>query len=208
MAQTANLFPTAFAEELQVVTPDMLDERGGVALEGLAAMGLTTRFGLRRIDVPTITPITHEGPVVQYCWKDHSERFGDVEMAEHWQAKGRGMIQLDDLSKPVKAAYSWEGPERCEYLPDCDTTFAIRVSEEFAGKGIATRLTAVTLSGCAAIWGARNVGLETWASNEYAVRTYEKMGAEEVTRQPGMRQISKNEKVPDTRVYMRFPSTF
>jgi ribosomal protein S18 acetylase RimI-like enzyme len=208
MIQAANLFPTAFSEELQVLTPDVLDDPGRIALEELAAMGLTVRLGLRRVDVPGIAKIAEEDPVRSYCWRDLDERFGNEEMTERWQAKARGMVQVDDVSVPVKAAYSWEGPEQCKYLPDCENTFAIRVSEGFGRRGIASRLTVVTLSGCAAVWGARKVGLETWGSNEHAVKAYKNVGAEEVTRQPGMRKVPGVGEVPDVRVYMRFPQTF
>jgi hypothetical protein len=208
MVSGARLFPTTFSDELHTLEPDVLDEPGRRALGELATMGFVVEAGLRKIDVPGITEIAGQLPVRTYCWNDIEGRFGTESMAERWLSKARGMMQLRHPSAAVQAAYGWEGPEWCEYLPGCENTFAVRVNKDFGKRGLGMLFSTVLVSGSAALYGARNVGLETWKSNMHAVTLYEKMSAERVTERESMRKTLDGGRTPDTRVYMQFPHTF
>lgn len=207
MTQTTNLFPTTFSEERYVLEPHELDEAGYGVLGEVAAQGFSVEVGFRTKDLPSIAGIALQDATYTYCWKDIEERFGAEETAKQWLAKGRGMVQLYH-SSGVLAAYGWVGPEYSEYLPDCENTFAIRVSEEFAGRGLGTLFTMIVVSGSAALYGAQKVGLETWKSNVGAGRVYEKAGATFVTEREDMRKVKGSGKIADIRRYMLFPDTF
>ncbi len=209
-------FPTAFAEEPQLIVPGMLDEVGNAAVEQLAARDFEVVAGVRRADVPEITAIANQDGVLDFCPKDAVTRFPDADiMEENWlpKAGGRGMILLRRRLGRI-AGYGWTGIEPCEQLPDCTTTFAERLDERVAGQGLAAPFAVAIVSGSMAIFGAEKIGLETWGSNTAAVRTYLKAGARLVTTKDDRRPTTHpapNEtdgKRRDTRLYMQFDQTF
>jgi len=174
------------------------------------------QVGLREQDVDGLTELAMQEAIRTYCWKDLSGRFGNVGMTRNWLEKkgngveqmGRGMLQLRHPTSSVQAAYGWVGPEECAFIPESQNTFAERVSEQFAGRGIGTLFATVIVSGATALWGARNIGLETYASNKGAIKVYERAGAEFVTERDSVRRGLDGDDVKDKRRYMRFSRTF
>ena len=166
-------------------------------------------FGLREQDTADISPIAASAAVREFCPKDISSRFGNVEMAERWVAKGRTMFQLRELGRGGLAGYGWTGLETSPEIPGGDTTFAVRLAPEFAGRGLATPFTRAIVAGSSALHGG-NIWLETWGSNTAAVRTYVHAGAQLVTTRdatrptlnPGDREIDDTRR--DVRLFMCF----
>jgi phosphoglucosamine mutase len=202
-------FPTTFAENVSLLAPEDLDEDGQDALSLLREAGYEVVTGLRREDVPAVTAIAGQDGVREFCPKDLSKRFGDEEMAEEWQTKGRFFFQLRRVGQAELAGYGWTGPEPCAELPDCENTFAIRVNEADGGKGLGALFTRAIISGSKLRMG--KIGLETWASNVAAVKSYERAGAIVVERKPDTRPTINGpagSTVQDTRLFMYFPQTF
>lgn len=212
-------YPTAFAETLTPLDAKLLDDAGQKALTSLGRLGLGVYVGFRREDVSEVGRIAQEEGVVEFCPRDGNPddpkaRFPDEERAEAWQQRGPGMFQLRSLADFTLGAYSWTRPETCSFIPGQETTSAFRVSKKLAGKGIGTLLAAVTVSGAAGLYGAKNIGLETWASNTGAVRAYLKSGATLVTTKDDYRPTLRPDEREtngirrDVRLFMRFPWTF
>ena len=201
-------YPTGFTETLEPI------QLGTQALDQLAREGFEVTAGVRRADVAPIANIAGQLAIREFCPKDQASRFPDEAAFMRWFNKpgGRGMFVLrrgDDI-----AGYGWTGTEPCEQLPACETTFALRLNGQFAGRGLGAPFTAAILTGSMALFGARRIGLETWASNTAAVKTYLKAGASLVTTQDGERPTlaptpcETDGKRRDVRLYMHFPQTF
>lgn len=207
-------YPTTFSEETIPLSGLKLDERGTAAMDFLADQGFEVYAGLRIADLEEIKEISQQEGVREYCPKDEGpKRFASKESTEQeWLPKGRGMMQLRALGNGALAGYGWTGPEDCTELPMCDTTFAERINERFAGRGLGGPFAIAIVSGSAALYGKRTVGLETWASNTAAVRSYLKAGAQLITTKDDVRLTQKpgpNEtdgKRRDVRLFLRFPS--
>ncbi|MEK7152995.1 MAG: hypothetical protein AAB834_03545 [Patescibacteria group bacterium] len=162
-------FPTDFSMELLPLTEAGLSPRGQAALGGLAAGGLEVVSGIREADTLGILAIAVKEDVREFCPND-AKRFGNP---ERWLAKGRGAFLLRTIETEQIVGYSWVGTEPCEELPDHPTTTAFRTTV----KGTGTNLVIATLEGARAVHGAEDFGLETWATNGRAVKTYVKAGA-------------------------------
>lgn len=204
-------YPTEFSEGPLERLKSPIAELGQ-----LADAGFEVTVGVRRQDMPAIARIAGQAAVREYCPKDMEVRFGDGAKAAHWlQTKGRGLFLLRPIANEADVAgYGWTGREANEHLPDCETTFALRLSQEVSGKGLGVPFTNAILVGARTQYGARRVGLETWGSNTPAVRTYVKAGAELVTARDSHRptrehgpQIVRGQR-HDARLFMQFPHTF
>jgi hypothetical protein len=204
---------TEFAHDLAPLKLAALDEIGQTALQKLNARGIEVYTGFRRQDQPEVATIAGQTGVREFCANDTNRRFATEEMAEEWQKKGRLFFQLRDLGRSSLIGYGWTGPERCGELPDCENTFAERLSEEVAGRGLGAPFAVVIASGSVAL-DVCKVGLETWGSNTAAVRSYLKAGAELVTTRDDQRPTQNpapheaDGKRRDVRLFMRFPQTF
>ncbi len=207
--------PTTLAESLTPVTPDLLyDDVGRAALQQLQTAGYAVCIGLRPDDLPQVQAIANQNGVQEFCPNDLRTRFGSLPMATKWQEKGRLFFQLRKLGQAGLAGYGWTGPETCDHLPDCDNTFAVRLSEAVAGQGLANLFTTVIVSGSMA-QGMRRIGLETWASNIAAWKAYQHAGAKLVHEEPGKRlaivqrgRRIRRRQIADVRRFMCFTQTF
>lgn len=214
-------YPTTFSPELVPLSEVALDARGQAAIRELGSRTLTMYTGVRRVDVSAIAAIGAQEAVREFCPNDAKKRFGDEDMMEQWLTKsdGRGMFLLKTDGQEL-AGYGWTGKELCHQLPDCTTTFAIRLNKEVIRdqKGLGAPFTAAIVSGSMALYGASRIGLETWGSNTAAVRSYLKAGAELVTTQDDVRPTLQAGRGTweedgrllrrDIRQFMRFPFTF
>ena len=224
-------YPTTFAETLVPVDPDILDVEGRDAVVDLNNRGFEVVSRVRREDVPDLAEISaQEGSaqdgVREFCRNDLDKRFANPKMMAAWHEKdgGRGTFLLRQLG--ATAGHGWTGPiaedgEERKLVPGAEVTFAIRLSGAFGGQGLAVPFTKAIVWGSVALYGARNISLETWGSNTRAVRTYLKAGAEVVTTADGWRPTLKEDepglvydekkgyfKRRDVRLFMRFPRTF
>jgi hypothetical protein len=227
-------FPTTFSDRYLELTPDELDKyavfdqgpatglrhNAELALATLAHKEIIVVSGLVEADVPQITAIAGQTGVREFCPKDMGKRFPDAEtIASDWLPKGRGaFLALDAANDGRIVGYGWTGPELCDELPDCETTFAVRLCEEVAGRGLGAPFTTLIVAGSMALHGAEKIGLETWGSNAAAVRSYVNAGAQLVRTRDSERETQNPDQADridgkgrmlrrDTRLYMQFPQT-
>ncbi|MBX6334681.1 hypothetical protein IRY61_05085 [Candidatus Saccharibacteria bacterium] len=213
MTEAIQPHPSPFAESLTPLNIEALDETGQIAARALGELGFGVFMNLRRRDLPAVQAIAGQQAVREFCPKDLTARFGDEIMTAAWYAKEPFFFQLRSLTEAALAGYGWTRPEqkRSPELPHCDSTFAVRISDEFAGRGLGTLFTVAIVSGSMAL-GMRNIGLETWGSNIGAWRAYEKAGAVHVASRPDRRQTilqkpDADGKIADVRRFMWFPQT-
>jgi RimJ/RimL family protein N-acetyltransferase len=200
--------PTTFTEQLHSLPLNTMNNDGFAAMQELRAKGFTVALGLRQADVESLNGLANQTAIREYCPNDLSRRFGDEAMVQKWLEKGRLTFQLRKIGEASLSGIVWTGPEKCVDLPDCDSTFAIRLSEEVAGQGLAAPLTIAALSGSVAL-GVKKIGLETWQSNIGAVKTYEKAGAKHIATRKGRRPtLAPEGEIDDVRLFMQFPHTF
>lgn len=204
-------FPTTYSENLIDIREFELSQSGNEAVEELARRGFYVSAGLRRTDVMDFTEIAGTDSIREYCPNDiTSSRFLDQESAQEWLKKSRGPVQLRSIGSGVLAGYGWTGPEHSNMVPEGDTTFALRLSPDFAGNGLGLPLTQIILAGSTALYGKRNIWLETWKSNRAAVATYKHAGAVERGSKDGRRPTLHPTEADiggmreDTRLYMLF----
>lgn len=195
-----NTYPTRFEQKEIIPTLD----------DSLRTRGFIVKAGLEAADIEEIGRIARTDSVREFCPNDAVSRFGSVSHAEKWLAKGRGMFQLQQIGADRLAGYGWTGPEECPFIKDGETTFAVRLSPEFAGQGLAVPFTNAILLGSAALFGSKNIWLETWQSNQAAVRTYQKNGAVLIASMPSERATQTNDtgQRSDVRLFMKFGQTF
>jgi ribosomal protein S18 acetylase RimI-like enzyme len=123
---------------------------------------------------------------------------------EQWLTKQRAVFLLMDQGGQL-AGYGWVGASESELVPGGETTFALRIGEAGQGQGLATPYTQAMLTGAAALFGAKQFWLETWASNQGAVHVYHKVGFVDVAQVSGERPTTSGGMVADTRLYMSLP---
>lgn len=187
-------FPTSFSEASPAPFVDPL-------LEG-REFTITTGFPPEALT--EMIPIANSEAVREFCPKDSLERFGDGEMAERWLKKGRELFLLRDMGNKALAGYGWTGSETSEHVPDADTTFAVRLSPAYAGRGLAPPFTRSIVASSRLLHGG-STWLETWRSNEAAIRTYLKAGAVLVSTMDADRpSLEQTEPYADIRWFMRF----
>jgi ribosomal protein S18 acetylase RimI-like enzyme len=207
-------FPNTFSEEVMLID-ERIDEMPAGALTALDTLrhaGITVQLGVTRGDVEAITTIAGQLGVREFCPNDLETRFGNEQMMRGWLDKngGRGMFLPRNTDHEI-VGYGWTGLESNEHLPECDTTFAVRLSASEAGKGLGAPLTTVIYAGSVALFGCRRVGLESWESNVAAIKSYQKAGAELVAVEDGERPTYNGnlENTPvlrkDRRYFMQFP---
>ena len=181
-------FPTTLQETtpaLDTLVPG-LDTM--VAMRELKQKGFEVTAGLRQADLADIRAIAGSEAVREYCPNDVAARFGSDAMTEEWLSGGKAGFLLRQIGSGALAGYGWTGPKASPQVPGGDTTFAIRLSPDFAGQHLATPFTATINAGTLALYGRhRQIWLETWGSNERAVHTYLNAGAELVATQDGER---------------------
>ncbi|MCA9346416.1 GNAT family N-acetyltransferase [Candidatus Saccharibacteria bacterium] len=135
-----------------------------------------------------ITKSATEKSILKYTPKDASERFTNREALKKWQSKGRSVYWLigdgDDLAGLIWYGKS-EFPLDINLEDTPEYTFAIRIYEGYAGKGLAKPFMAQSLkifvedsleNNYPSIW------LQTDTDNGAALSAYSKFGYIEVAR--------------------------
>lgn len=146
---------------------------------------------------------------------------------------GRGVITIVDtkLNPDVAvAAFGWVGPERPsaplgtvehrtppELVDEFNvvmgglglrTTYAIRVGERHAGKGLSRPLNTLLVHAGNALYGATDFWLETWKSNHAGPKVYAPGGWKKRPIEiPAMRpSVKAGHDVPDVRTWYTYPN--
>lgn len=219
MAQAAE-FPTTFTNEMHVVHPYHVAAKHAQPFVDLANKGYEVAVGLRREDVSGLADIAQQPGTREYCPKDLTARWGTEELAEKQLTKdgGRGVLRLVSRDTGQIMGFGWTGrmsQEEQALLPGCENTFALRLHEDSRGQKLGTPFSKAIVAASMVIFKARNIGLETWASNTPAVRTY--LGAQAVlvttvdSQRPTLQtgpHTHLNEGVrsrADVRLYMKYP---
>lgn len=217
-------YPATFSSELIPLRDVITDDQGRAALERLEAAGFKAVGGLRREELPEVTTIAGTDPVREYCPNDMKRRVGDEPMAETWLAErgGKGVVLLKRLGDQAIAGYGWTSlapKDEKDMIPGEEVTFAERLGPLAAGQGLGAPFAEVIVSSAIALHEAKNVGLEVWGSNPWAVRSYLKAGASLVTVRDDYRPTlspTRSERLDedhprqrrDVRLFMKFGSTF
>jgi ribosomal protein S18 acetylase RimI-like enzyme len=201
-------FPDTFSEELISLSSLNLGQAGLEAFQKLSEADYEVKCGLTEEYAAKITAMTQEPSIRLNCPKDSSERFTDLEATKKWLQKKRGsflLLKKEDDGSLSLAGYGWAGNGTSDKVPQGQTTFAVRVSENHQGKGLAAPFSWLIIAGSAVIYGARDFWLETWQSNGGAVHTYHKLGFEDVAEEAGER-VTPDGQLADTRLYMSLPN--
>ncbi|MEK7594541.1 MAG: GNAT family N-acetyltransferase [Patescibacteria group bacterium] len=177
----------------------------------LSERGYEVRVGLTPELADQIEVMARETSIREFCPNDSGGRFADRASMELWLSKQRATFVLinkiheneDDLRL---VGYGWVGLGTSPHVHGGETTFALRVGEAGQGQGLATPFAQLIIAGSAAIYGARNMWLETWQSNAAAVHVYHKVGFVDVNQEPSERPANNGDRVPDVRLYMSFPN--
>jgi ribosomal protein S18 acetylase RimI-like enzyme len=201
-------FPGSFDEATMPLTLEIVGDKASEALAKLASAGYEVHAGLTAELADQIMIMSLEPAIRKYCPKDCRERFKDRASTEQWLAKKRGTFLLlkkaDDGSLTL-AGYAWVGDAQSSHVPGGETTFALRIGENYQGQGLATPFSLLTLLGAEKLYGAQKIWLETWASNEGAVHIYHKLGFVDTDQEPSELVSADGDRQPDTRLYMILP---
>lgn len=137
----------------------------------------------------------------------------------------------EPTNDPVLAGYGWTGPQEClaiqrlieqapahangplnwQMLAAANITWAIRISEEFQGNGLAAPFGSLITAGTRAYNdNVQTIWLDTWGSNSRSVSTYERIGFMPIPEldQPSIRITSTGESFDDIRLVMINPDHF
>jgi ribosomal protein S18 acetylase RimI-like enzyme len=203
-------FPTSLVETAEQLPEASLGVAGGEALKQITDRGYEVCTGLTSEFAQAIAAMAREPSIREYCPKDSSERFTDLASAEHWLAKGRSMFLLlkrSDDGELNLAGYGWSGLGSNQHVPVGEITFALRIGQIGHGQGLATPFSRLILDASAVLYGAKNIWLETWASNAAAVHIYHKLGFVTADEEPGQRTLPNGQTMSDTRIYMLLPDS-
>lgn len=212
-------FPTTFADKPYQLGLGDVAPGHTMPLMALARKGYAVEVGITPEDVPSLTEIARQEGVREYCPNDLAHRWTDEETTEKQLAKdgGRGVFLLRNIATNAIAGFGWTGKssdEERQILTMCEHTFAVRLHEGTRGQGLAVPFSQIIVAGSMSVFRARRIGLETWASNNAAVNTYVKAGAELVRAVTGQPRptLDKHKSInetgqyvtDDTRLYMNF----
>lgn len=182
-------FPTQIESRASFLLGVDIGEAGSTMVNRLRSAGLYAQLGLTAQLLRSLSTISYEKEVREFCPKDATSRFSTPALGEEWVSKGRAMVTIsDDLGKVV--AYGWSGPEKNEEIPQAPITTAYRVGKSGAnyarnirendptfrmGYALGTLVVAT-----AQLYGAQpdEISLETWKSNKRAISLYEDLGFE------------------------------
>lgn len=200
-------FPTAFVPKMEVLSPDMgLGAEIDETLQSFQERGIVVGHGLTPRLANSLAESAMQPHIVEFC-PSQPDRFGDPQLAETWQGKGRMMVTLNQVKglenrslsdadlRAVREedtydlAHGWAGLQQNTHIPDADVTTAYRVVECGLHRGLARPLGKMVVDLTTVLYDVEpeRVSLETWASNTYAVRTYLKLGFAKLAEAPDVR---------------------
>lgn len=219
-------FPTGF-EAPHYIDPAEITARYAAPFIELDKLGYVVVAGLCPANVADLTEISEQAGTLEYCPNDIAKRWTDIPTAEKQLGKdgGRGAFRLEKIATSETAAHGWTGKSSADeraFLPDCENTFAVRVNERFQRQGLGKLFSHAIVAGSMGLYRAKRIGLETWASNTGAVKSY--LGAKAVLSNLSGEVLrpTLDESFPiaedgahkgkhvrtDIRLYMKFPWSF
>lgn len=197
-----NEFPTTLSEDVVWLEGSSLSESAKPYFESLVEKNFRVQLGITENDVMQLGTISLQPSIREYCPKDCTDRFKDIPTARRWQQKGRVTFLLKDMNGVI-AGYGWSGPGMNEHVPGATLTGALRISEPYQGRGLATPFLAVILAYAHMSWPTSTLWFEAWQSNASAFHIYKKLGFEVVDSAPSTRPSADGNTVEDTRLFMR-----
>ncbi len=195
-------FPTQYVEATDHVKPSGLDAVGQAALAKLHDAGYQLQHGLTKDYADAIRELATQPSICMYCIKDGTSRFCDQDATSRWLEKGRAVFLLIESSSGNVAGYAWAGPETTPHIPEGKVTVAMRISEDYQGRGLATPYLQAVIAATRHFYDADGFWLESWQSNAGAVHVYQKVGFTPVTQEPGNRALPSGDTISDIRLYM------
>ncbi|MFI5271186.1 MAG: GNAT family N-acetyltransferase [Candidatus Saccharimonadales bacterium] len=202
------MFPSRLDTEVQDLQIDSLSDNAKSCAETLRSKGYKVVHGITKEYASKVAELTKQPSIREYCPKDNSERFKDLESMEHWLEKGRAFYMLiwtDSEGNKEVAGYGWLGSRTNPHIPGGETTFSLRISELHQGKGLAAPFSVLILEAGKKTYSTPNLWLEAWKSNAGAVHIYHKLGFLDVAEEQEMRPTAKGGTISDTRMYMKYP---
>lgn len=197
-------YPTGFSPATINIDPNVLSASGQAALQSLSEKSFGIELGLTRQRLPAIQVLSLQQSIKEYCPNDYSKRFLDEASAEAWVRKGRIAVLLVDASNGQLAGYGWVGKGTNQHIPEGETTFALRISEDYQGRGLATPYSQLIIDVATQIYGAAGLWLEAWQSNAGAVHIYEKLGFTPVASEEAERPTANGRTTTDVRLHMTY----
>lgn len=183
-----------------------LEATAQAAVEDLDARGFKVLVGLNEAYAEQIMSLCHEDAILEYCPNDAGSRFTDLAAAKTWVAKQRAIFLLVEKDSGKLAGYGWVGEEdNNQEVKDGKTTWAIRISQNYQGQGLATPYAKAIVFGGRSIYGLDHIWLASWASNPAAIHVYGKLGFVEAVQVSTDRKDLQGETVHDSRIYMYLP---
>jgi ribosomal protein S18 acetylase RimI-like enzyme len=199
-------YPMEFSDKLQNLSSDM----ASASVDHISSRGFEVRLGLTPEYAEQIIKMAREPAIQEYCPNDIGSRFADMQATVQWLSKGRAVFLLltkaESGNDGVLAGYGWVGQGDTAHVPDGETTFAIRIGEIGQGQGLAEPFSRLMIEAATNLFSAKNIWLETWASNGAAVHVYHKVGFEDVASEASERPTADGGRVADTRLYMSLPN--
>lgn len=196
-------FPTQLSPEAVWLETSNMSENGAESLSVLEAKGFAVQIGLTKEDSETLSVLSTQESIREYCPKDCAERFANLATTEKWLSKGRVAFLLKERENGMVAGYGWAGPGTNEHVPGANITGALRLSELYQGQGLATPFLSVILDYTRTNWPNESMWFETWQSNAGAVHIYKKLGFETVDQKPDIRPTASGGTTKDIRLFMK-----
>lgn len=200
--------PVDYQDHTNLLNPEGLNDEANQSLEKLKDLGYEVHYGLTPEFADELAKLALEPSIQEYCIKDRTSRFANRDTAQKWLSKHRAAFLLfkREANEKELVGYGWTGTSANENIRESENTFAIRISEKAQGKGLAAPFATLIIHGSSAVFGIKNIWLETWQSNAGAVHVYHKIGFKDVLTKQSARTRPDNSQVPDVRIYMKFPN--
>lgn len=195
-------FPTTFSKESD---SRILKDQSIEQLERLNDAGYDVWLGLTKSESESLLEIALQPSIKEYCPKDCAIRLKDIPSTEAWLAKGHQFYLLKERSTGKIAGYAWSGNGSSPHIPEGKITCALRLNEDFQGRGLATPFLAVVIAHTKIEYPGGLIWLEGWESNIGAIHIYKKLGFELVASEKSTRPTRDWNIVEDTRLFMQLP---
>ena len=197
-------FPTGFSDDGE---NRLLNNQSIDTLSLLDEKGYDIYLGITESETRELFDITLQPSIREYCPKDCSTRFRDIDSTKAWLAKGHQMYLLKEKQTGQIAGYAWSGNGSSPHIPGGKITCALRLNEDFQGRGLATPFLATVIAHTKLEHPDQLIWLEGWESNVGAIHIYKKLGFELVTSEASTRPTRDGEMVEDVRLFMQLPSS-
>lgn len=112
-----NTFPKDFVTEHTLLDTNLLSAAGQNMLSTLSEKGFAVRVGLTTEDTRSLSQLSLQQSIREYCPNDCTKRFKDLETTREWLRKGRETFLLVDTKTEAIAGYGWIGPGTSELVP-------------------------------------------------------------------------------------------